>query len=265
MDVGAIDRSATAGGGPLRDAGSATKLLALALMLASVLVTWNLLVLSTALLCLTAALTWGGIDLKLAFKLAVYPAMFAAVFAFASAPDVLTGTIIVLKAVSAALSAVTVVLSTPYPQVFAPIQRLTPGVVGDSLLMTYRATFIMLAKFGSLLRAARLRAGLRTGHPFRAAKATASALGGLLLYSVDLAQRDYDIMRLRGYAGRLRATPLRSRDRRADATLIAGASLLLATSMIWRFASQSLNPYSWMAPLPAVLLLAAASIRRHTR
>lgn len=235
-----------------------TKLVAMALVLAAVLVSWNVFVLGAVFLTLVAALLWGRVDLRLALGLAAYPAVFALVFAFASAPDVMTAAVIVSKAVTAALAAVSVVLSTPYPQVFAPIQRIVPGIVGDALLMTYRATFILLEKFSRLLRAARLRSGLRNGHPIRAARATAGALSGLLLYAVDLAQRDYDIMRLRGYEGRLYVSLRRSPDRRLDAMLLSGAMMLLLTSTLWRVESTALNPYSWITAIPPLLLLLTA-------
>ncbi len=255
MDVTAIDRSATRTTGPLRQASPVAKLVALGLVLAAALVTWNVLILTAILGTLLAALVWGRIDLRLALTLAAYPALFAVVFAFASAPDALAGVTIVGKAVSAGLAAVTVVLSTPYPQVFAPVQRVTPGIVGDALLMTYRATFILLEKAAHLLRAARLRAGIRGRHPLRAAHVNFAAVGGLVLYSMDLAQRDYDIMRLRGYEGRLRTTPLRSRNRLADVAIISGATALLLASVLWRVASAALNPYSWIVALPAAALL----------
>lgn len=262
MDIGAIDRSATRGGGALRAASPVAKLVALGVVLGAVLTTWNLLVLAAIVVTLFAALVWGRIDVRLASSLAGYPAVFALVFAFASAPDLMTGAVIVLKSVSAALAAVTVILSTPYPQVFAPLQRITPGIVGDALLMTYRATFILLGKFGDLLRAARLRAGLRGRHPVRSARLTAAALGGLLLYSLDLAQRDYDIMRVRGYSGRLRITPARGASRAVDAAIVATAVWLLMAAVIWRLGASALNPYSWMVPVPALVALAASGIRR---
>lgn len=262
MDVGAIDRSATRGGGPLRLAAPGTKLVALALVLAAVLTSWNTLILAAVFFTLVSALVWGRVELRLALSLAAYPSVFAVVFAFASAPDVRIGVVIVAKAVTAALAAVTVVLSTPYPQVFAPLQRITPGIVGDALLMTYRATFILLEKFDDLLRAARLRAGLRGRHPVRAARTSAAALGGLLLYSVDLAQRDYDIMRVRGYEGRLRVARHKSANPLVDGVLLATAALLAATSMVWRVGAAELNPYSWIAPLPALALVALATWTR---
>jgi energy-coupling factor transporter transmembrane protein EcfT len=145
------------------------------------------------------------------------------------------------------------------------VQHIVPGVVGDALLMTYRTTFLLFGKFSSLLRAVRLRAGLRGRHPVRTARITTQALGGLLLYSFDLAQRDYDILRLRGYTGRLRVNTLRSTDRRVDAALLLAATMALATSVAWRLGSATLNPYSWLLIFPAAALLAAGLvIRRRT-
>ena len=144
-----------------------TKLVAFALVLAAVVVTWNVLVVAALAVVLAAGVVSAGLRSRLAFGLAAYPALFALIFAFASAPDALTGAVIMLKAVSAALAAVIVVLTTPYPQVFAPVQRIVPGVVGDALLMTYRATFLLLDKFSNLLRSMRLRAGLSGTHPLQ--------------------------------------------------------------------------------------------------
>lgn len=262
MDIAAIDRSATRDDGFLRAASPASKLVALALVLAAVLASFNVLVLLGVFVGLLAIGLAGRLPMRLALTLAAYPALFAGVFAVASAPDAMTAAVIVMKAVCAALAAVTVVLSTPYPYIFAPIQRIVPGIVGDALLMTYRATFLLLGKFGALLRAVRLRAGARGRTPMRTLRLSASAMGGLLLYAVDLAQRDYDVMRLRGYAGRLRTSPRRSRDRRADAIVIVAAVLALTTAVLWRLGAASLNPYSWLVPIPAVMALAAIAASR---
>lgn len=266
MDIGAIDRSATAGGGWLHRVAPTAKLTAFALVLAAIVVSWNVFLVLAIALVLTAVAASTQIDLKLTFVLAAYPAIFALIFAFASAPDGLAGGLIVLRATCAALAAVIVVLTTPYPHVFAPIQRVVPGVVGDVLLMTYRSMFLLLGKFSNMLRAVKLRAGLRGTHPVLAARATTQALGGVLLYSFDLAQRDYDIMRLRGYSGRLRVGKPRHGDPRVNAVLVTLAAVLLALSVGLRLGSASLNPYSWLLPFPAAAAALTCLIaRRRTR
>ena len=266
IGVGTVDRSATSDLGWLHRVSPVAKLVAFAVALAAVIVNWNVLIVLSLAVSLAAVSTSARIDLKSTFMLASYPALFALVFAFASAPNALTGSVIVLKAVCAGLLAVTLVMTTPYPQIFAPVQSIVPRVVGDALLMTYRTTFLLLDKFASLLRAVRLRSGIRGTHPLRMARATTQALGGLLLYSFDLAQRDYDILRLRGYSGHLRAHLPRSRSRAGDTALLVTASALLATSVAFRVSAAALNPYSWLLLFPAAASIAAAAIvRRRTR
>ena len=262
MHIGAIDESATMGRSWIHSASPISKLLAFVLLLAAAMVSWNVLVLLSVVLLLGAALVSSGSKPRLAFGLAAYPAVFAIVFAVASAPDILTGAAIVAKAFAAGLSAVTIVLTTPYPQVFAPIQRVVPTIVGDALLMTYRSTFLLLDKLSNLMRSVRLRSGLSAGQPVRAARASAQALGGLLLYSFDLSQRDFDVMRVRGYQDRLQASLPRSTNRHADALMLAAAAAMLATSVLWRVGSESLNPFSWLLPpVPALLLALALALR----
>lgn len=258
MQIGAVDQSATLGESWLHRSSPIAKLLAFAIVLAAAMVSWNLLVLAGIAVLLMAAIVSARVKPRLAFTLAAYPAFFAAVFALASAPDVATGIVIVLKAAAAGLAAVTLVLTTPYPQIFAPIQRVVPGIVGDALLMTYRSTFLLLDKFSNLMTAVRLRSGVRVGQPVRAARATTQALAGLLLYSFDLSQRDYDIMRVRGYQDRLRIALPKSASPTRDAALVGFATMVLATSVLWRTASGSLNPYSWLVPIPAIAALLAA-------
>ncbi len=260
MHIGAVDQAATLGTSWLHRSWPIAKLVAFALVLAAAMVTWNLLVLLGIVVLLSAAIVSSRVKPGLAFTLAAYPAFFAAVFALASAPDVLSGFVIVLKALAAGLAAVTVALTTPYPQIFAPVQRVVPGIVGDALLMTYRSTFLLLDKFANLMTAVRLRSGVSVGQPVRAARATTQALGGLLLYSFDLSQRDYDIMRVRGYQDRLRVAVHPSTSRAADAVLVATTLAALATSLLWRIAADSLNPYSWLVPIPALFALLAALV-----
>jgi len=262
MDIGVIDTAATQGRSWLHVISPKSKLVAFALVLAAVVVSFNVLVLAAIALVLASGVLSAGLRPRLAFGLAAYPVIFALIFAFASAPGPSTALAIILKAGAAALAAVLIALTTPYPQIFAPVQRVVPSVVGDALLMTYRSTFLLLGKFSDLIRAVRLRSGVPKGHPARTAADTTRALGGLLLYSIDLAQRDYDVMRVRGYERRLRARLPRSSNPVLDALLIAITALTLMVSALWRINAATLNPYSWLPLIPALLLfLAAVTVR----
>jgi cobalt/nickel transport system permease protein len=255
-----IDTSATMGTSPLNRADPVPKLVAFVLVLGSVVVSTNVLLVVGIALALLAAVVGMRLHARSILALAAYPALFALLFAWAAAPDPLSGSLIVAKAFAAALSALTLMYTTPYPQVFAPIQRVIPGVVGDALLLTYRSFFLLLQQFSELARAARLRAGVMRGHPVRSAKSMTRALGGLVLYSFDLSQRTYDVMRLRGYGRALRARVPHGRALGLDAVVLCGATAIAAASLAWRVAWPVLGPYSWVPPLTGLVLLAAAGV-----
>lgn len=262
MDVRAIDLAATTGDSPLHTASPLTKLTAFAFVLGAVVVQQNLFVVAACLLAVAALVVGMRLPARRVFGLAAYPGFFALVFAFAAAPDPLTGGLFVTRAVAAALGAVVLVFVTPYPQLFAPLQRVLPEVVGDALLMTYRSLFLLADKFEHLRVAIRLRSGVTNGHPLRAARATASALGALVLYAFDLSQREYDVMRLRGYRGRLRTTLPRASDRAFDTVLIACSGTMLTVAVVFRAAGETLTPWSWLlAAASAVALLSTIAWR----
>lgn len=262
MHIGRIDESAVTGTSWLHRASPVGKLVAFACVLAAAIVSWNALFIGSLAITLAAIAISARLKGRLILFLVGYPALFAVIFAFSAVTSVPGAVTIVLKAVTAALGAIIVILTTPYPYVFAPLQRIVPSIVGDALLMTYRSLFLLLEKFANLLSAARLRAGLSGRHPLRSARMTTRALGGLLIYSFDLSQRSYDIMRVRGYEGRLRVTLPPSAAPRAETALIIGSVALLAVSIAWRFGWQTLGPYSWLLPVLPALGLGVALLKK---
>lgn len=257
MDVRAIDLSATSGRSRLHGASPVTKLASFGLVLAAVVLQQNLLIVGACGMLLAALAVGSHLPLRAVFGLAAYPGIFAVVFALAAAPDVLTGALFVARAVTAALGAIVLVFVTPYPQIFAPLQRVLPEVVGDAMLMTYRSLFLLADKFEHLRLAIRLRSGLSRGHPVRAARASASALGSLVLYALDLSQREYDILRIRGYEGGLRVSRPAPESPASDAALLAGAGSLFVMALVFRVAGASLTPLSWLPAALAAAVLAA--------
>ncbi|MBC7265753.1 MAG: CbiQ family ECF transporter T component [Anaerosomatales bacterium] len=256
MDVRLVDTIAVSGRSPVHAASPRTKLAVAALAIAAAAVTTNVLVCAAVALAAIAVAVAARVPMRPYLALAGYPAVFAALFAWASAPDLLAAALIVAKAVTAALAVVLVLFTTPYPQVFATIQRVLPGLVGDALFMTYRAIFILGDKLDDLVVAARLRSGAGR-HPLRNALATVRALGNLVLYAFDLAEREYDVLALRGYSGRLSVPVRRSAAPLADAALAAGGIACLVAAVAWRVAWRELLPYSWLPPALALTVLAA--------
>lgn len=261
MDVRLVDTVATSGRSVLHAASPRTKIAVAALAIAAAAITTNVLVCLAVAVASVAAAVAARIPMRPYVALAGYPAVFAALFAWASAPDVMSGALIVVKAVASALAVVLVLFTTPYPQVFASVQRAFPGLVGDALFMTYRAIFILGDKLDDLVVAARLRSG-GGRHPVRSARATVRALGNLVLYAFDLAEREYDVLALRGYSGRLTVPVRRSSAPVADAALAIAGLATLSASVAWRVAWRDLIPYSWIPLAVAVSVLAVALVRR---
>jgi len=246
VNLADVDSSATRGSTALHATVPAAKLGAVAGVLIAVMVTTNVLLVLALALALAGAVLALRLPAKRIFILAAYPGLFAAIFAFAAAPGLLAAALIVAKAVTAALGVVVLMFTTPYPQVFAPLQKAVPPLIGDALLMTYRSLFLLLEKFAHTLTAARLRAGVVGKNPIRSAVTVVRSLGGVLLYSIDLSQRTHDIMHLRGYDGRLAVTPQPSQSRALDAGVLACGVVAAAVAVVWRIAWRDLNPYAWI-------------------
>lgn len=246
MDIRRVDISATQGKSALHRCRPGIKLVAFAFTLSAVIMSVNLLVVVGLALCLVGVIAAMRLPARPMLALAAYPGLFAALFAFAAAADRLTGALVVAKAVTAGLAAVLLMFTTPYPQVFAPVQRFLPPVIGDALLMTYRSLFLLLEKFGHVLTAARLRAGLLAGSPIRSAKAATRSLGTVLLYSIDLSQRTYDVMHLRGYDGRLVVSQQAATAPVAEVALLAAAVVVVGTAGLWRVTGSALAPFAWI-------------------
>lgn len=260
MDIAAVDFSATRGTSALHETAPVAKLVAVGGVLVAVMVSTNVLVIAAVALALVGVVVANRLPARKVLALAAYPGLFALLFAFAASAGWLGGALIVGKAVTAALAAVTLLFTTPYPQVFAPLQRITPAVIGDVLLMTYRSLFLLLEKFSHTLTAARLRAGIVGRDPVRSAATVTRALGGVLLYSIDLSQRTHDIMHLRGYDGRLVVTTPPSRSRALDVAVASGGIAVAVFASIWRIAWRGLNPYAWIPVACGLIVLAACAL-----
>lgn len=260
MDVGRIDYWANKGDSVLHKASALSKVLAAALIIAGVLATSNLFVLLTIYLAVAAAIVSTRLPAHKIALIAAYPAIFALIFAVSRWDgDVIDVAVILLRALGAALTMLMLITTTPYPQVFAVFHRLLPPIVGEGLFLTYRALFILLDLVGDVWTALRLRGGIgrRWG---RSIANVSMAFGILLIRAFTLSQRLYDVMILRGYAGRLAARPRRRRVSMHDAyPLGLGLSLaaLSAASRIW---ADVLAEYLFYAPLAALLILVATAV-----
>ena len=198
-----IDHLASAGRSVWHGASAFAKLLLTALYVAIAVTTpsWGVLValLATAIaLCVTAR-----VPRKLAIAAASTPLLFSLIFVLAHLrADWDEPLILIARPMVASLTAVWLVSTTPYPDLFAPMSRVLPRGVGDSLFLTYRAVFALLDRVERVWTALRLRGAL--ARPVRQRfSVLGEAVGTVVLSGFERSQRLYQAMQLRGHAGRV--------------------------------------------------------------
>ena len=186
------------------------------------------------------ALAWGlALSARLPWRLTLvasgYPIAFTLLFVLARWDGTAeTPLRLLLRPLTASLTAVWLVGTTPYPDLFAPLARLLPRSVGDGLFLTYRALFELMRRTGGLWRAVRLRAG--TGGPSRRRLTLAGAgLATMVLYGFERSERLYATMRLRGHNGRVCGCRHFAEGSRADLwVLAAGLVVSGVAAWLWR-------------------------------
>lgn len=198
-----IDFLASAGRSPWHRASALGKLLLVTLFvtLAVVAPSWAVLVvlLATALtMCATAR-----VPRRLMLAAATTPILFSVIFVLAHFRAGWDETLILFtRPMVASLTAVWLVSTTPYPDLFAPLSRVLPRTVGDSLFLTYRAVFALLARVERMWTALRLRGVLARPVNQRFAL-MGEAVGTVVLSGFDRSHRLYQAMQLRGHSGRV--------------------------------------------------------------
>ena len=198
-----IDYLASAGRTTWHRASALSKLvLALAVVAVAVFSpSWLVLALTlgtTLALCATARLPLG-----LVAAAASTPVLFAFLFVIAHFRGDLREVLVLgLRPIIAGLAALWLVGTTPYPDLFAPLSRIMPRVLGDALFLTYRAVFALLARVERLWKALFLR-GAMSGPLARRAHMLGEASGTVVLSGFERSQRLYQTMLLRGHSGRV--------------------------------------------------------------
>lgn len=233
--IARMDDHANRGGTPWHRAGALGKLLLAAGIIGLAVASPSLVL----LVCLHG-LAWllagtSGLPVRAVLAAASYPLVFVALV-IASRWDGTAATplLLALRPLTASLTAVWLVGTTPYPDLFAPLSRVLPRNVGDGLFLTYRALFALLTRADHLRQALRLRGGA-SGSPRRRLALAGEGLGTLVVHGFERSQHLYSAMRLRGHSGRI--CGCRHFTRRSWADLWVGvAAIAVATAgvLLWR-------------------------------
>lgn len=177
-------------------------------------------------LTLMARIPWREVVFILA-----YPAVFAAILGVAGfRPDSLPAWLLVTRAVSVALSVIILFGTTSYGRVFALFRFLLPALVVDALFLTYRTFFILVGQWGNFLIAIKLRGGFSPFTLRQDLKNVTAAFGLTCIRALEMSERIYQIMALRGYQRQIQSEVPWYRMNGFDLIpLAAGAGILIGT------------------------------------
>ena len=233
--LGRIDFIASTGKTPWHRASAISKLaLAATLVLLAIFTRSVALLVALQVVALSLALT-SRIPYRLVLAAGGYPLVLAGLFVIATWDGTWESSVrVLLRPLTASLTAVWLVGTTPYPDLFAPLSRLLPRSIGDGLFLTYRALFELIGRAERLWRALRIRGGTSVTARRRLTIA-GEGLGTLVLYSFERSQRLYGTLQLRGASGRICGCRHYAELTRSDFQVAAVALIVaVAAIVLWR-------------------------------
>ena len=204
MDVALIDYYANHGRSFMHRAGAFWKIVFAALVIASIILTNELYILLGIYIALVTIAVWTKLPVSRILTIAAYPAIFALIFAFALwNGSWIRVVVVMLKALSAALTMVLLIVTTPYPEIFGVIRPVLPKVIAEGMFVTYRSVFILLELTDELIKGLKVRGGLTHRKYISNIKNFASGIGLLLVRGIDFSEKFYGVMTVRGYGGKI--------------------------------------------------------------
>ncbi|MCK4257556.1 MAG: hypothetical protein KAX49_01165 [Halanaerobiales bacterium] len=203
MNLSYIDLIANKGDSMLHQSSAASKFLLTLSLIVSIILADQPIQLIMLVMVLLIGYRLANISLIKFGHYAIYPASFSLPFVIFKLSSVTTCSVVILKAVTAALSLLLLIFTTPYPQIFGLLYRFLPGVLVEGMFFTYRIFFILISQIQNLLTIQKLRGGRSPIRVLGNLKNLAGVLGVLFIHAFDLSERMYQIMIIRGYTGHL--------------------------------------------------------------
>ncbi len=186
--------------GQFQDMSVYSKLAFFFLVLASIVMTRNLFVLSVILLSVYLLALTASMPVFKIFKWALYPTFFALIFAI-SQSNAYFGLIILLRAFSAASLALFFSFCTPYHKTFGVISKLSP-FLATMLFLTYRYFFMFVSGVERKIKMIRVRGGGK-----RKIRSVGKVVGFFIISFLNKSENIYQILKVRGFKGKIGTVP----------------------------------------------------------
>lgn len=235
MNIAQIDYISIKSQSFFHRSGSFAKMVLAFFLLASIIFSSQTEKLLLLALILFSFFLLARLNLFLVFKLLLYPLIFTLIFIFFTRNFSSYGSLtMLLKATTAALSMIWLILTTPYIEIFSILAKFLPSLLVDVFFFTYRTFFILLEKLQNSLKIMSLRGDYGPFKMLKNIKNTSLILGNLLINSFEMNERSYKIYSLRGYDSSLPLGKKELIERPSDYLLIIlGFLIFLGVLLPW--------------------------------
>lgn len=232
MRMLAMDVLAVNGTSYLHGVHPYSKLMTAGLIMAALLLTTNsYMVISIGIILCCALKFQGKLSLLKQMCCYIYPLCFSFFYGKLLGFTGEQLTLVMGRAMVAVMILLVLISTTPYIKVFAVMSKLMPPVLADIFFLTYRAFFLLLGKMQETFIAIKLKGGMQLLPAGRQLVNLASCLGLTFVKAVELNERSYWSMVVRGYNGGIRSTGQRGIQLKDTPVLMTG--LLFFVLAVW--------------------------------
>ncbi len=230
MDISIIDNLAYNIDSVMHRASALSKIVMVVFVVTTVVISTNPIALAFGLVLLILTILASNLPVARVLSLVSYAFFFSLIFALSQVGGGLIGPlVIVLKAVTAAVSLVLLITTTPYPQIFAILQKVLPNILVDAMLVTYKSLFIIIGQVNNIVIAMRIRDGYSPLNIVKNLSNTGKIVGHGVIHAWELGESMQEAMFVRGYKGKLPLTFSWSSISGYDVfPLLVGAAILAA-------------------------------------
>ena len=233
IDVARIDHWAASGTGALHRSSTVGKLVFLILVVTSAVISRSPFPLMAGYGVLIALAVIAGLPWFKIALLSCYSALFALLYGVSLRGGTWFVTLFVLKAVTPSLAMLMLIVSTPYPRIFALMSAVLPEILAAGLFMTYRTLFILLDMMDNFAAAIRLRGGFSPGSLYKNGTNISRGIAMLLVRAVERSSKLYEVMVVRGYNGSM-AEQSGVTLHKGDWLPVGSGALVLALVVLWK-------------------------------
>jgi cobalt/nickel transport system permease protein len=256
MDVALIDYYANHGKSFLHSAAPPSKLLFTALVITSVVITEEFYLLLAIYLALVSLAVWTRLSAVKIISIAAYPAIFALLFVIATWDgSLLRAGVVMLKALTSALTMVILIVTTPYPDVFKTLKPVLPSIIHDGLYLTYRSLFVLLEMTDDLVKGLKVRGGLTKRKYIRNIANFSSGIGLVLIKGFDITEKYYGVMKVRGYTGKIASNNNSGRLSTDDIAAVAFGIVIFSLSLGIKLQGSIDQPGLYALIIAAIILV----------